>query len=68
MSDLINQLAGSSWRARARGQSRVLALIADLDIRIINRDTGELLRARTLNPPKDYQPQAGKQNDVRGHL
>jgi transposase len=47
---------------------RDLALIADLDIRIINRDTGELIRALTLNPAKDYQPQPRKENDVPRHL
>jgi len=53
---------------RAHARTRVLALIADLDIRIINRETGELLRALTLNPAKDYQPQAKKENDVPRHL
>jgi transposase InsO family protein len=53
---------------RAHARTRVLALIADLDIRIINRDTGELLRALTLDPAKDYQPQPRKQNNVSGHL
>lgn len=47
---------------------RDLALIADLDIRTINRDTGELIRALTLNPAKDYQPQPRKENDVPRHL
>jgi transposase InsO family protein len=53
---------------RAHARTRVLALIADLDIRVINRDTGELLRALTLNPAKDYQPQPAKENDVPRHL
>jgi transposase InsO family protein len=53
---------------RAHARTRVLALIADLDIRVINRDTGELLRALTLNPAKDYQPQPRKENDVPRHL
>jgi len=42
---------------RRHARTPVLALIADLDIRIINRDTGELLRALTLDPAKDYQRQ-----------
>jgi hypothetical protein len=42
---------------RAHARTRVLALIADLDIRFIARGTGEVLRALTLNPAKDYQPQ-----------
>jgi transposase InsO family protein len=45
---------------RAHARTHVLALIADLDIRVINRGTGELIRALTLNPAKDYQPQARK--------
>jgi transposase InsO family protein len=35
---------------------RVLILIQDLHIRIINAATGELLRELTLDPTKDYQP------------
>lgn len=35
---------------------RVLALIADLYIRVIDLETGELLRELTLNPDRDYQP------------
>jgi len=35
----------------------VIVLIADLDIRIINATTGELLRQLTLDPTRDYQPQ-----------
>jgi transposase InsO family protein len=53
---------------RAHARTRVLALIADLDIRVINRDTGELLRVLTLDPAKDYQPQPEKRNDVPGHM
>jgi transposase InsO family protein len=37
-------------------RKRVLALIADLDIRVIDTETGELLRALTLDPNRDYQP------------
>jgi transposase InsO family protein len=53
---------------RAHAGTRVLALAADLDIRIINRDTGQLLRALTLDPGKDYQPQPRKENNVSRHL
>ena len=31
-------------------------LIRDLDIRVINAATGELLRELTLDPSRDYQP------------
>ena len=34
----------------------VIMLINDLDIRVINTTTGELLRHLTLNPSTDYQP------------
>jgi len=34
----------------------VLLLVQDLDIRIINAATGELLRELTLDPTRDYQP------------
>ena len=32
-------------------------LVHELDIRVIAEDTGELLRAFTLDPTRDYQPQ-----------
>jgi hypothetical protein len=34
----------------------VLVLVADLDIRVLTQD-GQLLRALTLDPSRDYQPQ-----------
>ncbi len=40
---------------RAHKNTRVLVLVADLDIRIITQD-GELLRHLTLDPTRDYQP------------
>jgi transposase InsO family protein len=36
--------------------TRVTLLIDDLDIRIIDRHTGELLRELTLDPSRDFQP------------
>ena len=36
--------------------AKILMLIADLDIRVIDRDTGRLIRAPTLDPSRDYQP------------
>jgi transposase InsO family protein len=41
---------------RHHAGTRVLLLIADLDIRILTQD-GELLRQLTLDPTHDYQPQ-----------
>jgi transposase InsO family protein len=42
---------------RAHAKTPVVVLIQDLDIRIINTTTGELLRHLTLDPNRDYQPQ-----------
>lgn len=38
--------------------SRVLMLVADLDVRVLTED-GELLRELTLDPSRDYQRQSG---------
>jgi hypothetical protein len=40
---------------RPHAGTRVLLLVQDLHIRVINADTGELLRELTLNPDKRYQ-------------
>jgi hypothetical protein len=40
---------------RAHSGTRILLLVADLDVRIIT-DDGELLRHLTIDPTKDYQP------------
>ena len=42
---------------RRHAHTEVLMIIHDLNIRIINPTTGELLRQLTLNPDRDYQPQ-----------
>jgi len=41
---------------RTHARTRVLLLIQDLHIRIINAATGELLRELVLNPERSYQP------------
>ncbi len=41
---------------RKHTRKPVLALIADRQIRVIDAETGELLRALTLDPSRDYQP------------
>ena len=41
---------------RAHARTHVILLIVDRDIRIINADTGELLRELVLDPTRDYQP------------
>ena len=40
--------------------TKVLILARDLDLRIITQDDGELIRQLTLDPTRDYQPQAPK--------
>jgi hypothetical protein len=35
---------------------RVLVLVADRDVRVLSED-GQLIRALTLDPTRDYQPQ-----------
>jgi transposase InsO family protein len=41
---------------RPHAGTRVLLLVQDLHIRVINADTGEFLRELVLNPDKTYQP------------
>ena len=41
---------------RTHARTRVLVLVQDLEIRIINATTGELLRQLTLDTTMDYQP------------
>jgi transposase InsO family protein len=41
---------------RTHAGTRVLVLIQDLNIRIINAATGNLIRQLTLDPTRDYQP------------
>ncbi|MET0895622.1 MAG: hypothetical protein ABWY80_07205, partial [Acidimicrobiia bacterium] len=36
--------------------TRVVVLVHDLEVRVANATTGELIRALTINPTKDYQP------------
>ena len=43
---------------------RVIILVAGLDIRILSTD-GQLLRALTLDPEKDYQP-TGRRYSPKG--
>jgi DNA-binding transcriptional ArsR family regulator len=41
---------------RAHARTHVLMLIQDLDVRIINVATGELIRQLTVDPTRDYEP------------
>ncbi len=44
---------------RRRG-TKVIVLINDRDIRVLDRDTGHLIRKLTLDPARDYQPRGLK--------
>jgi transposase InsO family protein len=44
---------------RAHKGRAVKLLVADLDIRVLAADTGELIRRLTLDPDRDYQPIGG---------
>jgi transposase InsO family protein len=41
---------------RTHARTHVLMLVHDLDVRIINAATGELIRELTIDPTRDYQP------------
>jgi len=45
--------------------TRVTVLVADLDITVIDRKTGELLRELTLDTTRDYQPRGAKRGPQR---
>ena len=45
---------------RTHKGTHVILLVQDLDVRVINAITGELLRELTINPDKDYQPRGTK--------
>lgn len=42
---------------RAHAGKAVVLLVVDLDVRVVDATTGELIRALTINPDRDYQPQ-----------
>lgn len=41
---------------RAHKGRRIKLLVADLEIRVLDQETGELIRRLTLDPTRDYQP------------
>jgi hypothetical protein len=45
---------------RTHTGTHVILLVQDLDIRVVNAVTGELLRDLTIDPDRDYQPQTPK--------
>jgi transposase InsO family protein len=50
---------------RTHARTRVLLLVQDLDIRVVNAATGELLRELTLDPNRDYQPTGAPKGPTR---
>jgi hypothetical protein len=46
---------------RAHAGTKVLLLVNDLDVRVLNED-GELLRQLTIDPTKNYQPRSRPQS------
>ena len=46
---------------RTYARTRIIMLINELDIRVVDTATGELLRRLTLDPTRDYQPQPNPQ-------
>ena len=45
---------------RTHNGTHVILLIQDLEVRVVNAITGELLRELTINPDRDYQPRTPK--------
>jgi transposase InsO family protein len=50
---------------RIHYRTRVLILVQDLNIKIINAATGELLRELVLDPTRDYQPTGAPKGPTR---
>jgi transposase InsO family protein len=50
---------------RTHARTRVLLLVQDLEIRIVDAATGELLRELVLDPNRDYQPTGAPKGPTR---
>jgi transposase InsO family protein len=50
---------------RTHARTHVLLLVQDLDVRIVNATTGELLRELTIDPTRDYQPTGAPKGPTR---
>jgi hypothetical protein len=50
---------------RTHTGTHVILLIHDLDIRVVNATTGELLRELILDPSRDYQPTGAPKGPTR---
>jgi Integrase core domain len=62
----LNGKRHSIGTGREHARTRVLILVNGLHMRIINRDTGELVRELTIDPARNYQP-TGKPRGRRKH-
>ena len=47
---------------RTYARTRVLMLVQDLHVRVVNAATGELIRELYIDPRRDYQPQNQARN------
>jgi Integrase core domain len=50
---------------RTHARTHVILLVHDLDIRVVNAATGELLRELVLDPTRDYQPTGAPKGPTR---
>jgi hypothetical protein len=50
---------------RTHARTHVILLVQDLDIRVVNAATGQLLRELILDPTKDYQPTGAPKGPTR---
>jgi hypothetical protein len=50
---------------RTHAGTRILMLISDLNVRVIDAATGELIRELTIDPTRDYQPRGLKPGPQR---
>jgi transposase InsO family protein len=73
--DIVDKAGSVTLRYRSRlhhigiGRTRagtcVILLVQDLQIRVVNAATGELLRELTLDPNRDYQPTGAPKGPTR---
>lgn len=50
---------------RTHARTHVILLVHDLDVRVIDAATGELLRELTIDPDRDYQPTGAPRGPTR---
>lgn len=73
--DIVDKAGSVTLRYRSRlhhigiGRTHagtcIILIVQDLDIRVVNAATGELLRELTLNPNRDYQPTGAPKGPTR---